>query len=50
MPRPAPLSRVRHPLAYSSAAMGEEARRNAILTTLGTHYDGFTAEQRKGAY
>jgi hypothetical protein len=31
-----------NPATYGS--MGEEARRNAILTALATHYDGFTAE------
>jgi hypothetical protein len=31
-----------HPKTY--AAMGEEARRDVILSALGTHYDGFTAE------
>jgi hypothetical protein len=36
------LSIEQNPSTYG--AMGEEARRNAILTALGTHYDGFTAE------
>ena len=31
-----------HPSTY--AAMGEEDRRNVILSALATHYDGFTAE------
>lgn len=36
------LSIEQNPATYGT--MGEEARRNAILTALGTHYDGFTAE------
>jgi hypothetical protein len=36
------LSIEQNPATYGP--MGEEARRNAILTALGTHYDGFTAE------
>ena len=36
------LSIEQNPATYGP--MGEEARRNAILTALATHYDGFTAE------
>jgi hypothetical protein len=36
------LSIEQNPATYTS--MGEKGRRNAYLTALGTHYDGFTAE------